>query len=163
MDEEQRVLEQLIFSTIENVEVLKRMVKDSPPTLNEVIRILKADEVATLEMNRMVGISSCVHTVNQDKCRPARRPTANIDQKRTTLEKGGACNNCIFNHGSKEECPAKGMECFYCQKTGHMIVKCRNRIAAGRSMDQKPASSRNNTGRSGPKNVHEVEQVEDSD
>ena len=58
VDEEQRVLEQLIFSTIENVEVLKRMVKDSPPTLNEVIRILKADEVATLEMNRMVRISS---------------------------------------------------------------------------------------------------------
>ena len=67
VDEEQRVLEQLIFSTIENVEVLKRMVKDSAPTLNEVIRILKADEVATLEMNRMVGMGVCIHTVSQDK------------------------------------------------------------------------------------------------
>lgn len=156
VDEEQRILEQLIFSTIDNVEVLKRMVKDSPPTLNEVIRILKADEVAMQEMDRMVGKGAYVHSINHQR-RPARKDSK--DQDKMKLQRGGTCNNCIFNHSSKDQCPAKDMECFYCQKTGHMIAKCRKR----RSTDQKPAGPMHNTGRYGHKNVHEVEQVVDSD
>ena len=166
VDEDQRVLEQLIFSTIDNVEVLKRMVKDSPPTLNEVIRILKADEVATLEMDRMVGIDARVHTVSHER-RPTRNSNHNNnkDQSRTTQKRGGTCDNCIFSHSSRDQCPAKGMECFFCQKTGHMIAKCRKRIAANRGVNQNPANAnaKRSTGRPVQRNIHDVEQITDTD
>lgn len=160
-DEDQRVLEQLIFSTIDNVEVLKRMVKDSPPTLSEVIRILKADEIATLELDRMVGRGACVHAVTNEK----RHVKNNVNtsntvrgQSRPTLSRGGSCDNCIFSHESRDQCPAKAMECFFCKKTGHMIAKCRKRIAANRE-----AKHGISTRRLEHRNVHEVEQVVDTD
>lgn len=158
VDEEQRILEQLIFSTIDNVEVLKRMVKDSPPTLTEVIRILKADEVATQELDRMVGKDVCVHAVKHQK-RPNQKNTT--EHGRVSLKKGGSCRNCVFLHNSSDQCPAKDMECFYCQKKGHMIAKCRKRISAGSSTNK--TSANYSIGRSGHKNVHEVEQIVDLD
>ena len=72
------MLEQLIFSTIDNAEVLKRIVKDSPPTLNEVIRILKADEVATKEMDRMVGKGASVYAVGNEKHHPLNQDRSRI-------------------------------------------------------------------------------------
>lgn len=162
VDEDQRVLEQLIFSTVDNVEVLKRMVKDSPPTLNEVIRILKADEVATQEMDRMVGRSANIHTVRHDRLQQQTPRKNNSGRDRTGMERGGSCKNCIFIHSSTDQCPAINMECFYCQKKGHMIAKCRKRQAAG-GANQRPASTHHNTTRSGHKNVHDIEQVDDPD
>ena len=156
-DEDQRMLEKLIFSTIDNVEVLKRMVKDSPPTLNEVIRILKADEVATKEMDRMVGKGACVHAVGNDKHHPPNQDRSRI---KSTLKKGGTCDNCIFQHSSKDLCPAKGMECFFCQRKGHMIAKCRKRTAANRGADQ---SAPRGTRQRERKSVHEVEPLTDTD
>lgn len=167
-DEDQRVLEQLIFSTIDNVEVLRRMVKDSPPTLNEVIRILKADEVASLEMDRMVGKAASVHAVRNEN--QQHRGNDNTDRPRARLVRGGNCDNCIFTHSSgRDQCPAKAMECFFCKKSGHMIAKCKKRLSAE---DHQYASSsqngypRNNSNRSGQrfnKRVHGVEPVEDAD
>lgn len=162
VDEDQRVLEQLIFSTIDNVEVLKRMVKDSPPTLNEVIRILKADEVATLEMDRMVGNGAYVHAVSHDQ-RGSFNRSNNKNQPRTVLKRGGTCENCIFSHASRDDCPAKEMDCFFCQKKGHMIAKCRKRSATNRNARQAHATSRRDTDRPQQRNVHDVEQAADTE
>lgn len=159
-DEDQRVLEQLIFSTIDNVEVLKRMVKDSPPTLDEVIRILKADEVATLEMDRMVGKGVCVHTVSHDNRRPRNQEN---HQPRIPMKKGGKCDNCIFDHSNTDQCPAKNMECFYCQKRGHMIGKCRKRLAANNGGNQNPTVNKRGSREPKSRSVHEVEQLTESD
>ena len=171
VDEDQRVLEQLIFSTIDNVEVLKRMVKDSPPTLNEVIRILRADEVATLELDRMVGKGANIHAVRHDQHATRNTPSHNVskrkDQAGTTLKRGGTCDNCIFSHGSTEQCPAKGMECFFCKRKNHMIAKCRKRIAAKRTESQNPNNNNVNgnkaTGRFEKRSIHDVQQITDTD
>lgn len=162
VDEDQRVLEQLIFSTIDNVEILKRMVKDSPPTLNEVIRILKADEVASLELNRMVGSSASVNAVSQNY--NSRHTRTNGNKPRAAAPKsGGTCSNCIFSHGSNDQCPAKEMECFFCKKRGHMIAKCRKRLAGSSSSTQKPVNQQRVIRQPERRNVHEVEQLEDVD
>lgn len=160
-DEDQRVLEQLIFSTIDNVEILKRMVKDSPPTLSEVIRILKADEVATIEMDRMVGKGACVHALNTHE----KHRSSNKVESRTGLRKGGNCENCIFSHSDKHDCPAKSMECFYCQKKGHMIGKCRKRLASNDSLQHNSAKARRDkpTGRSQQRQIHDVHVEQDTD
>ena len=157
VDEDQRMLEQLIFSTIDNVDILKRMVKDSPPTLNEVIRILKTDEVATLETDRMVGKGASVHAVSHTK--PYKQ---NNGQPRKTLKTGGTCDNCIFIHDGKDQCPAKTMECFFCSKKGHMIAKCRKRLAANQET-QNPSNKKRGTRRPDSKQVHEVEESSDTD
>ena len=158
IDEDQRVQEQLIFSTIDYVDVLTWMVKDSPPTLNEVIQFLKADEVATLEMDRMVGKNACIHAVNQDKRRTSQQRDRDQPRRSSTLSKGGNCDNCIFSHSGKDLCPAKNMECFYCHKKGHMIGKCRKRLAA----NQIPSNTKRGMEKLN-RNVHEVEQLSDTD
>lgn len=158
VDEDQRVLEQLIFSTIDNVEILKRMVKDSPPTLNEVIRILKADEVAALELDRMVGKGAYVHSVSN-----AKHHSLNKNQPRMTSKAGNTCDNCIFSHEEKDQCPARGMECFFCKKKGHMIAKCRKRITANQGVPKDSGNGKRGIGKPDRKYVHDVEQATDSD
>lgn len=140
-DEDRRVLEQLVFSTIDNVDVLKRIIKESPPTLEEMIRILKADEVAMREMDRMVSNEATVNAINQPK---SRRPPQQWDSHKTDrqptasrLQRGGDCANCIFSHNRDDNCPAKTMECFFCKKPGHMIGKCRKRASNSRGQPPK--------------------------
>lgn len=132
-DEDRRVLEQLVFSTIDNVDVLKRIIKESPPTLEEMIHILKADEVAKRDMDRMVSNEASVNAINQPH---SRRPPRQWDGQKTDrqpsaprLQRGGDCANCIFSHNRDDICPAKKMECFFCKKPGHMIGKCRKRTS----------------------------------
>jgi hypothetical protein len=165
LDEDQRILEQLIFSMIDNVEVLKRMVKDSPPTLSEVIRILKADEVATQEMSRMVGTGAYVHAVSHSQSRrPAPSQPNHIGNNHgATRRTGDTCDNCIFNHSNRDECPAKVMECFFCQKKGHMIAKCRKRLVANRGTNRNSSDPKRRNNQPGQRNIHDVEQLEDGD
>ena len=157
VDEDQRVLEQLIFSTIDNVEVLKRMVKDSPPTLNEVIRILKADEVASSELDRMVGKGTYVNAVSHNNHRRATNSTK--DKPRSVLRRGGTCDNCIFSHSGKDQCPAKSMECFFCQKKGHMIAKCRKRLSANGGTNQNASTNSQTRRPESSARIHEVAQA----
>ena len=77
------------------------------------------------EMDRMVGKGSSIHAVSQDK--QSIRHTKK-KQAKALLKSGGTCDNCIFSHSGKDQCPAKEMACFFCQKKGHMIAKCRKRL-----------------------------------
>lgn len=162
-DEEQRVLEMLIFSTIDNVEVLKRMVKDSPPTLSEVIRILKTDEIASQELDRMVGKGgqAVINAISGSKRPESYNRSREAPVRRPSLKKGGNCSNCIFIHNSSEQCPAKEMECFFCKKLGHMIAKCRKRAAANQGASQTLNSRDRPKDRTERRTVHEVQQLED--
>lgn len=129
-DEDRRVLEQLVFSTIDNVDVLKRIIKESPPSLDEMIRILKTDEVAMREMDRMVNNEAAVNAINHFKSKrptPQRPDNTKSMRQASGPQRGGDCANCIFAHSKDDSCPAKKMECFYCKKRGHMIAKCRKR------------------------------------
>lgn len=160
-DEDRRVLEQLVFSTIDNVDVLKRIIKESPPTLDEMIRILKTDEAAKQEMDRMVGKEVSVNEISNRRPHNGHRsqrnseavPRSSDKKSGSRLKLGGDCRNCIFDHTKDTPCPAKNMECFYCRNTGHMIAKCRKRQAQN--------------GTKGPtqnqKKVNEIEQVSDAE
>lgn len=164
VDEEERVLEQLIYSTIDNVEILKRMVKDSPPTLSEVIRILRTDEVATQELDRMVGKPGqvSVNAVSGTRSKEAPNRNSNAKISSPALRKGGNCSNCIFNHDTKDQCPAKEMECFFCKKLGHMIAKCRKRAAANQGNNQAATGHNRAKNQTQRRSVYEVQQIEDS-
>lgn len=157
-DEDRRVLEQLVFNTIDHVDVLKRIIKESPPSLDEMIRILKADEVAKTEVDRMVGTGATINAINNRKFKRSTPPQVERDRQSTSgrprLTKGGDCPNCIFQHDKLGECPAKTMECFFCQKKGHMIAKCRKRQNADHNHDLPPRRH---------KIVHEIENSYDTD
>jgi hypothetical protein len=167
VDEDQRVLEQLIFSTVDNVDILKRMVKDSPPTLTEVIRILKADEVATHELERMVGTGACIHAVShkpQSTRKMAHTNGAkNPEKPLTSRMRGGNCENCVFSHSGRDQCPAKEMTCFFCSTRGHMIAKCRKRTAASRGANPSLAPPQHRKRGAEQRNIHGVEQLSDSE
>lgn len=159
-DEDKRVLEQLVFSTIDHVDVLKRIIKESPPSLEEMIRILKADEVAKMEMDRMVGSDASVHAVNNRRfqkpapSRPSQDRRHRTTEERVGSEKSAECPNCVFRHEKHDECPAKTMECFYCLRKGHMIRKCRKRQNSNRYTEQRPEKR---------KTVHEIESLSEYD
>lgn len=141
-DEDKRVLEQLVFSTIGNVDVLKRVIKEQPPTLSEMVAILKTDEVAITEMERMVSGSSAINAIKSSQ--PPRYSNRNDNTRTSTgksprYQRGGKCANCVFDHPSNAICPAKAMKCHHCGMNGHMIAKCRKRLAEEQKQLAKPS------------------------
>lgn len=139
-DEDKRVLEQLVFSTIGNVDVLKRVIKEQPPTLSEMIAILKTDETAITEMGRMVtGSSSAVNAINtQTRYSVKNNNSQSSTVKSPRYQRGGKCANCVFDHPNNATCPAKAMKCHHCNLNGHMIAKCRKRLAEEQKQPVKP-------------------------
>lgn len=113
-------------------DIREKLINDDTKTLNEVINICKAHEVASLQMQAV----KVEKEINLIKTRNKNENVSNKNDNNNSSIKIFFCKRCKTKHGAKS-CPAYGVICSKCNCKNHLPVACRAKFKSDKTKNQK--------------------------
>jgi hypothetical protein len=121
-DKDRRIRDQVVLG-IRDDRVRERLLREASSTLDKVLEIIRATELAEQRLKVIVGDNES-REVNKVFKQNTKTRQRKADRMQTDW-KDVDCRYCGSNHErKKEKCPAWGEDCWKCGKKNHFASKC---------------------------------------
>jgi hypothetical protein len=121
-DKDRRIRDQIVLG-IRDDRVRERLLREASPTLDKVLEIIRATELAEKHLKVIAGDSERpeVNKVFKPNTKPRQQKKGGMQTDKKDVD----CKYCGSHHErKKEKCPAWGKDCRKCGKKNHFASKC---------------------------------------